>query len=60
MMFQIYNPKHPVLEDKDSRLKTFAVVWRTDIEQTPELLVDAGFFYTGLNDFSIIQNITNI
>ncbi|VDI42650.1 Hypothetical predicted protein [Mytilus galloprovincialis] len=47
---KIYNPKHPVLEDKDSRLKTFAGVWRTDIEQTPEILVDAGFFYTGEED----------
>ncbi|CAC5426749.1 unnamed protein product [Mytilus coruscus] len=47
---KIYNPKHPALEDKDSRLKTFAGVWRTDIEQTPEILVDAGFFYTGEED----------
>ncbi|XP_052088207.1 baculoviral IAP repeat-containing protein 3-like isoform X2 [Mytilus californianus] len=47
---KIYNPKHPVLEDKDSRLKTFAGVWRTDIEQTPDILVDAGFFYTGEED----------
>ncbi|VDI28245.1 baculoviral IAP repeat-containing protein 7/8 [Mytilus galloprovincialis] len=47
---KIYNPKHPILEDRDSRLKTFAGVWRTDIEQTPDILVDAGFFYTGEED----------
>jgi hypothetical protein len=47
MCLKIYNPKHAVFEDRDSRLATYEGVWRPDIEQTPDILTDAGFFYTG-------------
>ncbi|VDI74453.1 baculoviral IAP repeat-containing protein 6 (apollon), partial [Mytilus galloprovincialis] len=46
---KIYNPKHAAFDDKESRIATFDG-WRTDIEQTPEILADAGFFYTGEED----------
>lgn len=51
---QIYKPKHLDLEDRNSRLKTFNGTWRTDTEQTPEMLADAGFFYTGNIDICIL------
>ncbi|VDI75614.1 Hypothetical predicted protein [Mytilus galloprovincialis] len=44
---KIYNPKHAAFDDKESRIATFDG-WRTDIEQTPDILADAGFFYTGM------------
>ena len=50
MCLKIYNPKHAVFEDRDSRLATYEGVWRPDIEQTPDILTDAGFFYTGVDD----------
>jgi hypothetical protein len=34
-------------DDKQSRVVTFDG-WRMDIEQTPDILADAGFFYTGI------------
>ncbi|CAG2186109.1 BIRC7_8 [Mytilus edulis] len=46
---QIYNPKHAAFDDKESRIATFDD-WRRDIEQTPEILADSGFFYTGDDD----------
>ncbi|CAC5382816.1 XIAP [Mytilus coruscus] len=47
---KIYNPKHAAYDDKLSRMATFEGVWRSDIEQTPEILADAGFFYEGEED----------
>lgn len=44
--FQIYKPTNAVFDDLASRLATFDG-WRDDIEQTPEMLADAGFFSTG-------------
>ena len=46
---KIYNPKHTAFDDKQSRVATFDG-WRLDIEQTPDILADAGFFYTGEED----------
>ncbi|CAG2254481.1 unnamed protein product [Mytilus edulis] len=46
----IYNPKHAAYDDKLSRMATFEGVWRSDIEQTAELLADSGFFYEGEED----------
>ncbi|VDI45577.1 Hypothetical predicted protein [Mytilus galloprovincialis] len=47
---KIYNPKHAAYDDKLSRMATFEGVWRSDIEQTAELLADSGFFYEGEED----------
>ncbi|VDI62470.1 Hypothetical predicted protein [Mytilus galloprovincialis] len=47
---KIYNPKHAAYDDKLSRMATYEGVWRSDIEQTPEILADAGFFYEGEED----------
>ncbi|XP_071137536.1 putative inhibitor of apoptosis isoform X2 [Mytilus edulis] len=47
---KIYNAKHAAFDDKMSRIATFDGDWRRDIEQTPEILADAGFFYTGEED----------
>ncbi|XP_063402280.1 baculoviral IAP repeat-containing protein 7-B-like [Mytilus trossulus] len=47
---KIYNPKHAAYDDKLSRMATFEGVWRSDIEQTSEMLADAGFFYEGEED----------
>ena len=44
---QIYKPTNPAFDDLASRLATFDG-WRDDIEQTPEMLADAGFFFTGI------------
>ncbi|OPL21739.1 hypothetical protein AM593_10504, partial [Mytilus galloprovincialis] len=49
----IYNPKHAAFDDKESRIATFDG-WRTDIEQTPDILADAGFFYTGIELFTLL------
>ena len=49
MFRKIYNPKHAMFEDRDSRFTTYEGVWRSDIEQTPDILADAGFFYTGIS-----------
>jgi hypothetical protein len=38
-----------VFEDRDSRFTTYEGVWRPDIEQTPDILANAGFFYTGIS-----------
>ncbi|CAC5394460.1 XIAP [Mytilus coruscus] len=46
---KIYNAKHAAFDDKESRIATFDD-WRKDIEQTPEILADAGFFFTGDED----------
>ncbi|MDP0562328.1 MAG: RING-HC finger protein [Candidatus Endonucleobacter sp. (ex Gigantidas childressi)] len=46
---KIYNPKNPDFEPMQDRLNSFRQ-WRTDITQTPQMLADAGFFYTGEED----------
>ena len=45
----IYNPKHTAFDDKQSRIATFDG-WRMDIEQTPDILADAVFFFKGEED----------
>ena len=47
MCLKNYYPRHAVFYDRDSRLATYKGVWRPDIEQTPDILTDEGFFYTG-------------
>ncbi|MDP0563024.1 MAG: RING-HC finger protein [Candidatus Endonucleobacter sp. (ex Gigantidas childressi)] len=39
----IYDPKHKFFENEQNRLNSFDH-WRTDIEQTPQMLADAGFY----------------
>jgi hypothetical protein len=43
MFLKIYNPKHAVFEDRDSRFTTYEGVWRPDIEQTPDILANARY-----------------
>lgn len=42
----IYDPKHAMFEDRDSRFTTYEGVWRPNIEQTSDILADAVFFHT--------------
>ncbi|MDP0588657.1 MAG: RING-HC finger protein [Candidatus Endonucleobacter bathymodioli] len=44
-----YRPKNKKFIENYTRMDTFKT-WRRDVEQTPEALVDAGFYYTGEND----------
>ena len=46
---KIYNPRTPEFESKIARLNSF-VNWPETVEQTPEILADAGFYYTGAAD----------
>ncbi|MDP0588581.1 MAG: RING-HC finger protein [Candidatus Endonucleobacter bathymodioli] len=47
---EVYSPKSENFEHLQSRLDTFNGVWRADITQTPQMLADAGFYYTGEED----------
>jgi len=44
-----YDPKHTYFFSKQSRFDSFEV-WSDDIEQTPSILADAGFYSTGYED----------
>ena len=47
---KFYNPKYPEYEDDKARLDSYESGWNKDVEQTPEILSYAGFFYTGEAD----------
>lgn len=47
ILFKRYKPMNPVFDDYVSRLATFDG-WGDDVEQTPDMLAEAGFFFIGM------------
>lgn len=46
---QIYCPRHPEFSDYHVRVETYAN-WPSDLDQRPNALAEAGFYYTGEDD----------